>query len=151
MLCVHVVFNPSALQTNTDTWANSVEPDETARDEPSHLDLPCFPFYFWFRLKPLLSSMTQFVPIKVGKSPFQELRGEMASTTVKRISALSRFLPRNHVLRCIIYDIVHVYTSVWAATWENVPSYMCAQLKTKISLRMCRVWSESSLSPHEET
>ena len=29
----------SALQTKTDTYANSVDPDEMAHNEPSHLDL----------------------------------------------------------------------------------------------------------------
>ena len=33
----------SALQTNTYTSANSVDPDEMAH-EPSHLDLHCLPF-----------------------------------------------------------------------------------------------------------
>ena len=35
----------SALQTSTDTFANSADPDETARYEPSHQDLHCLPFY----------------------------------------------------------------------------------------------------------
>ena len=33
-----------ALHTKADTGANSVDPDETARNEPSHLDLHCLPF-----------------------------------------------------------------------------------------------------------
>ena len=33
----------SALWTQTDIFANSVDPDETARYEPSHLDLYCLP------------------------------------------------------------------------------------------------------------
>ena len=33
----------SSLQTNTYTFANMVDPDETAQ-EPSHLDLHCLPF-----------------------------------------------------------------------------------------------------------
>ena len=36
----------SALQTNTDTFANSADPDETARIEPSHQDLHCLPFSY---------------------------------------------------------------------------------------------------------
>ena len=36
----------SSLQTETDNCANSVEPDETARDELSHQDLHCLPFCF---------------------------------------------------------------------------------------------------------
>ena len=37
-----------ALQTITNTCANSVDPDETAHKEPSHLDLYCLPFCTWF-------------------------------------------------------------------------------------------------------
>ena len=32
----------SALQTKTDTCANSIDPDETARDEPSHQESTLF-------------------------------------------------------------------------------------------------------------
>ena len=36
----------SALQTKTDTFAISVDPDEMAHYEPSHLDLHYLPFVF---------------------------------------------------------------------------------------------------------
>ena len=36
----------SSLQTNTDTFANSADLDETARNEPSHVDLHYLPFFF---------------------------------------------------------------------------------------------------------
>ena len=36
----------SVLQAKTDTCANSVDPDETARKEPSHQDLHCLPIVF---------------------------------------------------------------------------------------------------------
>ena len=45
----------SVLQTKTNTCANSVDQDEMAHNEPSHLDLHCLSFYF--RLKPLFASM----------------------------------------------------------------------------------------------
>ena len=48
----HSVWPLSVRQTKTDTCANSVDLDETARNEPSHLDLLCLPFLFEFRLKP---------------------------------------------------------------------------------------------------
>ena len=38
----------SSLQTKTVTYANIVDPDEMAHNEPSHLDLHCLPF--WFQL-----------------------------------------------------------------------------------------------------
>ena len=43
----------------TDTFSNNVEPDETARDEPSHQDLHCLLvcFFIDFILKPLFASM----------------------------------------------------------------------------------------------
>ena len=37
----------STLQTKTDAFANSVDPDETACNEPSHQDLHCLPFCFF--------------------------------------------------------------------------------------------------------
>ena len=37
-----------SLQTITDTTANRIDTDETARNEPSHLDLHCLPFCYWF-------------------------------------------------------------------------------------------------------
>ena len=36
----------SAWQTKTDSFAKSVDPDETAHNEPSHQDLCCLPFCF---------------------------------------------------------------------------------------------------------
>ena len=38
-----MILTHSTLQTKTDTCANSEDPDETARDEPSHPDLHCLP------------------------------------------------------------------------------------------------------------
>ena len=38
----------TSLQTQTDTFANSVDPNKTARNEPSHPDLHSLPFYFGF-------------------------------------------------------------------------------------------------------
>lgn len=35
----------STLWTSTNTYANSVEPDEAAQNEPLHLALHCLPFY----------------------------------------------------------------------------------------------------------
>ena len=40
----------SALQTKPGTCANSVDPDETAHNEPSHQDLHCLTFRFDFWL-----------------------------------------------------------------------------------------------------
>ena len=37
----------SALQTKTDTCANSVDPDEMAHNEPSHQGLHYLLFCFW--------------------------------------------------------------------------------------------------------
>ena len=66
----------SALQTKTNTCGNSVDPDDTARNEPSHQDLHCLPSLFaillFFRLNPLFVSVD--VQIQEWKSPFQKLR-----------------------------------------------------------------------------
>ena len=45
------ILTPLARKTKTDICANSVDPDETASYEPSHQDLHCLPFFFYFRLK----------------------------------------------------------------------------------------------------
>ena len=44
------VLTISSLQTNRDTFANNVDPDGTAHNQPSHLDLHCLPFCFFFFL-----------------------------------------------------------------------------------------------------
>ena len=36
------IFTLSFLQTNTRTFVNSTDPDETVREEPSQQDLHCF-------------------------------------------------------------------------------------------------------------
>ena len=61
------------MQTKTDTCANSVDLDDTARHEPCHLDLHCLPvvvvvvLLFYFRMKHLFASvgMSKF---KVGRA-----------------------------------------------------------------------------------
>ena len=42
----YIMLTFSAWQTKTDTCANSVDPDEMARNEPSHLDVHCLTFCF---------------------------------------------------------------------------------------------------------
>ena len=44
--CCFMSVTISSIQTKTYTIANSVDPDETARDEPSHQDLHCLSFEF---------------------------------------------------------------------------------------------------------
>ena len=47
----------SSLQTSSDTFANSADPDETARDEPSYQDIHDLPFcLIFFLLKPLFAT-----------------------------------------------------------------------------------------------
>ena len=36
--------------------------------------------------------------------------------------------------------------SIWAASWQSQQNYLCGQAKTRLSLGICPVWSESSLS-----
>ena len=44
-LCLFMVFTLWIKHNKFGTLANSVDPDEMAHDEPSHLDLHCLPFY----------------------------------------------------------------------------------------------------------
>ena len=59
----------SFLQINTDTFANSVDPEEMARNEPSHQDLHCLPFYLIFHLT--LIFINGCVSIQRRMSPLQ--------------------------------------------------------------------------------
>ena len=62
------------LQTNTDTFANSADPDETVSNEPSHQDLHCLPFCLWFLTKtPIVKNGLD--QIRRWKSPFNKLKG----------------------------------------------------------------------------
>ena len=63
----------STLQTRTDTFANSVDPDEMAYNEPSHLDLHCLPFCSCFITNTLQNGHAR---IQRWMSPLQKLRGE---------------------------------------------------------------------------
>ena len=47
----------SSLENNTDTVANSADPDETARNEPSHQDLHCLPLCYWCLTEPPFATM----------------------------------------------------------------------------------------------
>ena len=59
------------MHVRTDTCANSVDPDEMARDEPSHQDLYCLPFCFDFRQnKPLFASV-DMSKLKEGRVHFR--------------------------------------------------------------------------------
>ena len=65
----------SDLQITTDTFANSADPDETARNGPSHLDLHCLPFCYWI-LTGTPTCNNGYVQIQRWKSPFPKLGDE---------------------------------------------------------------------------
>ena len=60
----------SALQTQTDNFANSKDPDETAGNKQSHQDLHCLPFCFCFLLN-LLSIRMDISKFKEGTVYFR--------------------------------------------------------------------------------
>ena len=70
----------SALQAKTSTFANSVDPDEMARNEPSHQDLPCLSFCVDFCLT-LPICYNGYVQIQRRKNSIQKLKGEVLSFT----------------------------------------------------------------------
>ena len=73
------------------TVANSVDPDETAPDEPSHLDPHCLPFcYRFFTETPVCNNGC--VQIQRRKSPFQKLRAERVNL-YGVIRCVARVLP----------------------------------------------------------
>ena len=62
---------------------NSADPDETAHNEPSHLDLHCLPFFgFDFKLKPLFASVDMS---KFGDRRVHFRKSGMAVLTPNRI------------------------------------------------------------------
>ena len=63
-----------SIQTNTGTFANSVDPDETARDEPSHLDLHYLPYVIDFLLKCLFAT-TDVSKFRDGRVHIRNSRG----------------------------------------------------------------------------
>ena len=42
------IYNPVIPADQYKYFVNSADSDETARDEPSHQDLDCFQFCYWF-------------------------------------------------------------------------------------------------------
>ena len=42
------IFTLLTLQTSAETFEDSADPDETARNKPSHQDLHSVLFWFWF-------------------------------------------------------------------------------------------------------
>ena len=69
-----VCFFSQAEQTST--CANSVDPDETARHEPSHQDLQCLSFFFFRFLTETPVYISGQVQFQEWKCPLQKLRSE---------------------------------------------------------------------------
>ena len=66
----------SSLQTKPNTCANSVDPDEMARNEPSHQDLHCFYYYYYYFKWKLLVYISGHVHVQGWMSPFQKFVDE---------------------------------------------------------------------------
>ena len=73
----------SSLQTNADTFANSADPDETARNELSHQVLHCLLFCFRVLTQTPICS-NGFVLIQKWKSPIQKNTGERVKSWIRR-------------------------------------------------------------------
>ena len=74
------------MQTKTSTFAKSADPDEMARNEPSHQDLHCLPFCFNFTLEPLFASGD--------KSKFKDGRVHFRNSDVKGLRLSLQLLER---------------------------------------------------------
>ena len=66
------------MHTFTHSFANTVDPDETARDEPSHKDLHCLPFYYWFLTEPLFAT--------TGVYKFRDGSAHLRNSGMKRLA-----------------------------------------------------------------
>ena len=71
----------SVLQAKLDTYANSVDPDETAHYEPSHQDLHYLPFFFYFWLTSLFAI--------VDTTEFRELINSRWKVSCRTVSLFS--------------------------------------------------------------
>ena len=84
--CMYVSC-PHKRGTNPDICANSVDPDETAHDEPFHQNLPCLPFCFDFWVTSLFASMEM--------SKFSDWRADFTSIIIifcfQKVSELFSF------------------------------------------------------------
>ena len=78
IVCKYIVIlwkciNSLSLAEKTDPCANSVDPDETARHEPSHQDLHCLPFRFRFYTETPIC-FSGHVQIQGWNSPLEKFR-----------------------------------------------------------------------------
>ena len=69
-------LSPFSLAEQTYTCAHSVDPDERARNEPSHQDLHCLPFYFCIILTETPICINGHIQIQGWDSSLQKLRDE---------------------------------------------------------------------------
>ena len=77
-LCLLSDLTISAQLEKTNIYSNNVDPDETARNEPSHQDLNCLLFGSRFMTNiPIYSN--EHIQIQRCKSPLQKLRDERAN------------------------------------------------------------------------
>ena len=79
------------MQTKTDICANSIDPDETAHNEPSHQDLHFLSFCFSFLTETHICTSAH-VQIQGWKSPLQKLRDERVKRKLDLIPLLGRYL-----------------------------------------------------------
>ena len=75
MTLFKIEFSKEKAATFTNTYANSVDPDEKARNEPSHKDLQCLPFCSRF-LTDMPIRKNDCVQIQKWKSPLRNIRSE---------------------------------------------------------------------------
>ena len=81
------------MQTKTDTCANSVDPDKTAHNEPSHQDLHCLPFCLFFCL--LFCVLITLKPLfeAVDMSKFKDGRVHIRNSGVKGLNKSTLKVP----------------------------------------------------------
>ena len=110
------------LQTKTNSFANKVDPDETARNEPSHLDLHCLPLcwfgymYSWLSLLAIMK-LSKF---KVRRAHFKNLG--MKGLALNAITVLT-FNMKNYVSKKNEARIISLLVVVcYFRRWSNIKS-----------------------------
>ena len=116
----------SAWQTKLDTWTNSVDPDETARNEPSHQILHRLPWFWPHSLFQKLrgervneeQESPHLAMIRKTGPPLEKLSGKFISLqTIKRLPYL--FLIFGHLISLLFLS----------KTWTRPLNYLLVYLR----------------------
>ena len=145
-----------------DRMSNSVDPDETAHNEPSHLELRCLqtPISIACAAKKIKvahvsmsicvshdfisqghSKMRLFLISLFVRTAWQQCRRFDVIVTLLSCRVWFRICNEKNNLTIFIQEDI-----IWASAWQNQQNGMCAQRRLRSAWASPPVWSESLLS-----